>query len=229
MTPVEATESYRRQTLRLRLTGASTLLAIWQALTAYDEEQVEEFERRTTPVLGGLQIAAAALTAAYLVMLAGRSSAPPTGGIVVAQDLRDPFIGLWRDLKAGVPYAKALETGANRTRSLADERVILTQRATAARTPAGKVVGWRRVPQGSTCSFCVRAATQRYTTAEAAGRVGHKNHGRQYCDCDVVPILGDSDPGQVINRPMLQAWKDAQGDNAPAYFDATSLEAAPRP
>lgn len=228
--PVAVTEGYRRQTLRLRLTGAAALLAIWQALPSHDDTDVDTFAKRAVPLLGGLQAAAAALTAGYVVLLAGRDARPAVGGIVIDQDMRDPFIGVWKALKEGAGIDAALQAGANRVRSLADERVILTQRATAERADSSsKIVGWRRVPQGSTCSFCVRAATQRYRTARAAGNVGHRNKGREYCDCDVVPILGDADPGRVINRPMLDAWKDAQGDDAPAYFDATSMEAAPRP
>jgi hypothetical protein len=232
VTPTEAvaaTAAYRRRILSLRLTGAAALLGIWQSLDSARETEVEPFTLRATPVLSALQSTAVALAVGHATLLTGRLT-PDLSGLVVEQDLRDPFIGVWRDLSRGTDLQTAIETGAQRVRSLADERVIRSQRAAATRVDAdGRIVGWRRVPQGSTCSFCVRAATRRYHSAEAAGNVGHVNHGRQFCDCDVVPIVGDSDPGQVINRPMLDAWHQAQGQEPPAYFDADDLTAAPRP
>lgn len=227
--PVQVTSAYRHRILRLRLLGAGALLALWQALESPNEDEVEGFTARASPVLAGLQSATAALTVGYVGLLAGRIT-PDLSGLTVEQDLRHPFIGVWRELKRGATFDAALQVGADRTKALADERVILTQRLVAERLDADdRIVGWRRVPQGSTCSFCIRAATERYASAKAAGNVGHKNKGRQYCDCDVVPIVGTADPGRVINRPMLDAWTKAQGDEPPAYFDATTLDAAPRP
>lgn len=227
---VRATEAYRTRIRNLRLTGAATLAAIWAALTGIDPEDEEAFADRSTPVLTGLQGATTALTVGYFGLLSSGARVD-TAGLTVAQDLRHPFIGVRKALKEGAEWEAAQAAGRARAEAMASERVMLTQAATAERIDAtGKVVGWRRVPQGATCSYCIVVSTQRYRTAETASNVGHRNKGRLTCDCDVVPIVGDKDPGQVINRPTLKAWKAAnKADDKPAYFDATTLDPAPRP
>lgn len=62
-----------------------------------------------------------------------------------------------------------------------------------------RVVGYRRVLTGKSCSWCARVSTQRYLTADSA------DFGHPRCDCTVIPIVGTRDPGQVLNRDLLDA------------------------
>lgn len=201
------------------------MVRAWDRLGSHDEDDLDAFIVAVTPILVALQTTSGAFTAGYVAVLSGQR--PPALTVDIDQDLRHPFIGMWKALKEGQSFEEALAAGRHRSSSLASERVMLTQAETAKRLTG--TVGWRRVPQGSSCSYCIVISTQRYRTAEAAARVGHRNKGRRTCDCSIVPIIGERDPGRVINKPTLDAWKKAQGDNAPAYFDASTLNPASRP
>jgi len=203
------------------------MAAIWSVLAGgVDEDAVAEFVRRAAPLLAGLGATSAALAAGYVRTLTGRrAEVSDLTDAAISQDLRHPFIGVYRDLGRGIPAATALVTGRERARALAQERVIQTQRR-ALGLAADGVTGWRRVPQGVTCAWCVTVSTRRYRSAEAAS-FGHGHKGVDYCDCDVIPIIGDRDPGQTINRP-LNEWRRRQGEE-PAYVDADAASAASRP
>jgi hypothetical protein len=62
-----------------------------------------------------------------------------------------------------------------------------------------RVQGFRRTLTGpKSCGLCVVASTRRY----------HKEHlspRHPGCDCGVVPIVGDHDPGEVLNRQLLES------------------------
>lgn len=226
MTPeqaVAATFQLRRRSALLRSASAAALQRIWDRLSALDEVNVEEFTRAAAPVVDGAGRASSNLAAGYLSLVSGR--AVPSPSLDLATDFRHPFIGVWRDLSRSASYESAAGTGRARVAELAQERVIRAQRQTFARSTVERVVGWRRVPQGATCSWCILVSTQRYRSAESAS-FGHGHHGVDFCDCDIVPILGTVDPGRVINRPMLNAWKQAQKDaeKVPRWFDADSLD-----
>lgn len=220
---------FRQRFRAVRLGAGAALARAWDGLPAYDEGNVEEWIRRAAPLLAAAEATTLALTRGAFGVIAG--GAAPVRPLDVEQDLRHPFIGVWRELRRGRPYAEAVKVGRARAVAQADERSVLAQRHVAREFDAHPgVVGWRRTPHGSTCSWCVVVSTQRYRTAESAS-FGHGHKGVDYCDCDVLPIVGDRDPGRVINRPMLSAWKRANrdADTAPAYFDADSMDPAPRP
>lgn len=226
MTPEQAvavTRSYRRRMAGLRAAAATALGTIWDRLGSIDESAVEDFARAAAPVLDGAGNAASVLTTGHLAAVAGTSVDRPK--LELVSDFRHPFIGVWRDLSSGVQFEQANQTGRARAGTLGQERVIRSQRATLSAVAPGRTVGFRRVPQGATCSWCILVSTQRYRTAESAS-FGHGSHGVDYCDCDIVPIVGSADPGRVINRPMLDSWRRAQkdADKVPRWFDADSMD-----
>lgn len=224
-TDVALSERYLAQIDRLRRVGGEAMVREWDRLGSHDEADLEAFIAAATPILSALQTTSAAFTAGYVAALVGER--PPALTLDIDQDLRHPFIGAWKAYADGGSYEDAMTAGRDRSSSLASERVMLTQAEASKGVPGP--VGWRRVPRGSTCSYCIVTSTQRYKTAESAARVGHRNKGRRTCDCSIVPIIGDRDPGRIINKPTLKAWKAAQGENAPAYFDADDLGPAARP
>lgn len=217
---IALSERYLAQVRRLQEDGGGLLASAWGRLESWDEADIAPFASVAMALLAALGQSSAALTAGYIGLLAGERLGVPR--LAIDQDVRHPFIGVWKALKEGRPIEEAVAAGRERAAVLASERVMLAQDQTARQ--AQRVTGWRRVPGGSTCSYCVVVSTQRYRTAEAARRVGHRNKGRLTCDCSVVPIVGERDPGRVINRPVLNAWKQAQRDDTPRYFDADALE-----
>lgn len=228
---VALTVAFLRESTRIEKRGRAALAAVWLALANYDEADVETFERRARPLLDALQAAASAVAVGYLLTFVGER--PDMKGFTLDQDLRGPFIGVWSELKRSGNRDEALKIGRRRASGLAQERVVLTEREATKRldTSSLKTVGWRRVPQGSTCSWCVHIATQRYRSAESA-TFGHGHKGVNYCDCKIVPIYGKRDPGQVLGKRTLEQWKQAQNaEQPPAYFDVggSSLAPAERP
>lgn len=218
------TEAYQRESRRIRLRGMAAVLAVWNSLRSHDEDQVEVFEGRSTPLLRALQIASAAVASGYLVRIADIEP-PDLSDLTFDQDFRGPFIGVWAELKRTGNLNEALKIGATRAEGLAKERSIQTERATARR--AKEIVGWRRVPHGATCSWCIHVSTGRYRTAESAS-FGHGHYGVDYCDCSIVPIVGKTDPGRVINERLLEQFKQTQQqENPPAYFNADGRTLAP--
>ena len=68
----------------------------------------------------------------------------------------------------------------------------------------GRFTAHRRVLTGRSCMFCATASTQRY-------RVDQLMPLHNHCDCAVAPIIGDADPGQIINHDLLGSLKKAGG------------------
>lgn len=226
---VRLTEQYLTQLQNITAAGMRALIQVWAALPGIDESDIAQFARLAAPLLEGTGTATAASTAGYLRQFTGARVA--ISDITISQDMRHPFIGVWRDLNRGVPYTDALQTGRDRAASLAQERVEAAQNEVAERLEQSGLteVGWRRVPQGATCSWCVVVSTQRYKTAASAS-FGHGHGGVNYCDCKKVPIYGQRDPGRVINENILSQWKKAnKADKPPAYFDVDDGNLVPRP
>ena len=115
-----------------------------------------------------------------------------------------------------------MKAGQERLDSLAatDLQLAKTHTAQQALSRDARVVGYRRVLEGTySCGLCIVASTQRYRKAELMPV--HPG-----CDCDVVPIYGDRDPGRLINAGALAdvhaAVKDRFG------VDSEAARAIPR-
>lgn len=198
----------RRFQLQLATVSARTALAVtaaWDALDSYDEADVERFAARAAPAERAGKATAVALAAGFYSLMASVRPAPiPPTAIPVAIDPREPFIAYWRSLKAGKPWEDALLSGRGRAEAVADNLVISSARRTGdavAEANGLQLQGWRRVLTGSSCAWCATVATQRYRTAESA------DFGHARCDCTAVPIFSNTDPGRVINRPVLDTLK----------------------
>lgn len=69
------------------------------------------------------------------------------------------------------------------------------------------IVGYRRVPAGgNVCELCLTAATQRYHRDDLMPI--HPG-----CSCDVEPLYGSEDPGQVIDLVTSDTGEPAAVDN----------------
>jgi hypothetical protein len=111
-----------------------------------------------------------------------------------------PFKEVWKALANGMDLQTAIEFGANRLRQLAETDIQLSHTHTSRSLLSGRndVVGFRRVPTGEfTCALCLVASTQRYRKFDLMPI--HPG-----CDCRVAPIIGETDPGQVVDAEFLE-------------------------
>lgn len=112
-----------------------------------------------------------------------------------------PFSEMRTALAKGRSFDDALELGARRASSLAQTEVQLSRRQASlyARRANDNIVGYLRILSGSeNCALCYIASTQRY-------RRGDLLPIHPGCDCGEMPIYGDTDVGQVIDRQQLDA------------------------
>ena len=203
---------------RLRTGMLAALLALWGDLSSWRDEDAQEFAEQAAPVVVGSQEAMATLTDAYLAMLLGDmlGALLQVAGVTLPDNLRGvppeqvyqrPFVDIWRALADDVPLPEAVRRGGHRMQNLAttDLQLAKTHAVRQALAARPQVVGYRRVLTGSeNCGLCVIASTQRYHRAELLPI--HPG-----CDCAVAPLLGDQDPGQVINAAKLTKGATATG------------------
>jgi hypothetical protein len=123
-------------------------------------------------------------------------------GLASVEVLTKPFVSMRVALSEGKSLASARESGRQRLVQIAATDPMLAARAagSAAMKAEPRIVGYRRVTDGNACSFCRLAATQRYGTEELMGLHVH-------CGCTVAPIVGEKDPGRVIDRNELRRLK----------------------
>lgn len=126
------------------------------------------------------------------------------GGAPSPQVYQRSIVEARRQISRGATFDEAMAAGRSRAVATARTDVVLANRAEMARGGLARpwVVGYRRVLTGNSCGFCALASTQRYHSADLLPL--HPG-----CDCDVAEILGAADPGQIINRQLLNELKAA--------------------
>lgn len=197
---VVATRRYRTQLGRL-VDGLSGVLAsLWLDLGSYDRDDIPRWEERTEePIrITGEQAAAAAVSYMTLIL---ESPIPDFRTPPVIADTEMPFLRMWRGLNDGQRWEDARQTVAEAIGEVSNDVVHSTARRASDEAATEQVVGWRRVLVGASCEWCALVSTQRYRSAESA------DFGHTRCDCQVVPITGESDPGRVINSELLKSLK----------------------
>lgn len=192
---VQLTERFQARLANIGQRASRLTAAEWDALGSWNEVDITRFAERVNPALTAARQATANASAGYYSLI---TDTTPTGFVAtVVPDLRSPFTAYWHGLAESRPWIEALEAGRARAESVAVDLVTATTREVAAASAGTDVVGWRRVLTGNSCTWCGQIASQRYRTVDSA-TFGHDN-----CDCIVVPIYGDSDPGQVINARIV--------------------------
>lgn len=115
----------------------------------------------------------------------------------------------------GVSDQEALNLAIQRAVTMADTDLALTRRDENRRVMRNspQVIGYRRIihpersQDGTSCGLCVVASTRVYTTDELMPI-------HDECNCDVLPITTDYDPGEELNRndiDTINAIYDAAG------------------
>ena len=225
-----------RYTLVQSRTGDVTVQA-WRALGNVDAAAADTFAATAGAVVDAAHAQVSDLTVAYLAgeiaALAGdkpfpisealaaaiavaMSEAALRRGATTAEVYRRPVVTARTALARGRTWLEAMASGEADAHSYATTDVALAHRATAqlVMDDDERVVGYRRVLSGRSCVLCATASTQRYHTGQLLPIHAH-------CDCTTAPIVGDADPGRVINEPLVRALREKGG---PEYWKAHGLE-----
>ncbi len=193
----------------------------WAVSGGLDDASLAQWLSLSLPLVQAAQLQMSAATEAYLsATVAELSGRPPQAigtpevlvvgprirrGVDPAEVYSRPVIEARSLVAAGIDRPEALRRAGTRAVSLAATDVQSAKLYTAQHfmTNASGVVGYRRTLSGShSCGLCVVASTRRYHRSELLPR--HPG-----CDCGVVPIVGDHDPGEVLNRELLESMHGA--------------------
>nr|WP_296763834.1 hypothetical protein [Rhodococcus sp. (in: high G+C Gram-positive bacteria)] len=118
----------------------------------------------------------------------------------------------------GMDESKALEHAVKRGKLFLGTNVSLAEREATfqildeADRTSPNLTGWRRVihPEASTsgvCGLCLAASSRLYTRENL--KPLHDN-----CECEVLPVSKDNDPGNELNREDLDTLYDLAGGTA---------------
>ena len=197
--------------IRVQLVRAIRLLWVGAMLDLSDFS-ADRWVRSAVPTVQGAMLEMTNQQRTYLSMVADLTY--PTvqlsypRGVDIAEVYFRPVATARAVRAAGHDVAEAMRRGANRAQAIAttDLQLAKTHSARTVLADADNVVGYRRVLQGpESCGLCIAASTRRYKKAELMPL----HNG---CDCDVAPLIGDEDPGEVVNREALDAFYDAGGE-----------------
>lgn len=228
------TERYDALATSLRDRVVSFVLAAFDSLGEYRDEQAAEFADRVLPIVLASQAQMGAVTDAYLAamiadMFGGAAAGEPEAlpeelrGVPPEEVYRRPFVQTWTALAAGKSFAESLGEGRHRLLSITetDLQLARTHAARDAMRRSGAQFYRRRLGSGKNCALCTIASTQRYRVADLMPI--HPG-----CHCKPAPIEGNRDPGQIIDRALLEEAHDAiaaagesvdRGGRAPDYRD----------
>lgn len=201
--------AHARASAALRAQTLGMLSHLWLNLGTWHRSDVPRFVPQATRIVDAAQRHMASLTTAYLRRygdLHGLHVPSPTApldvrnGVDKATEYERPFVEVWTALKDGKDLPEAVQQGQNRVENLAATDLQLAKTHTA-REVMGKtpgVVGYRRVLEGTySCGLCIVASTIRY-------HKGDLMPVHPGCDCGVEEIIGDKDPGRLINAGLLE-------------------------
>lgn len=173
------------------------------ALGSYDRADMDRWLTMIDQLVLATGEAASAAAVGYTATITETTPAAVTAAEhAYLAPLDAPFLKVWHQLKAGQMWIDAVQAGADTATGLGMDTTQRSARHAAGRAAPDGVVGWRRVLTGKSCEWCALVSTQRYRSQDSA-TFGHSN-----CDCSVVSIIGDSDPGRVINGELLDRLTD---------------------
>lgn len=204
---VAVQRSHHGRLLRIRDVAATLIEGAWNGFAGLSDADADRFLVAAVQISEATKAQTADLAYAYMAAsdtILGESAdlvpALPQirGGAPAGEVYRRSIVEARRLVSDGNTLMQALDAGRARAASTARTDVILTNKASISAGADARpwVVGYRRVLTGKSCGLCATASTQRYTIADL--QPIHNN-----CDCDTAEIYGDADPGQVVNRQLL--------------------------
>lgn len=212
---VALARQYQVQQIRLTTIAVNTIARAWDTILPIGDTEAATFVGQVLPVVEGTQATAATLGATYIdtyATLAGDPVLPPLDEALDVATLRGgtpaetvylrPVVTVRRALSEGRARDVALGIGRARLLQTVDTDIALAARRGSDRAMRRRsnIVGYRRVPDATACKFCLLASTQRYHRGDLMPLHPH-------CHCIVAPIIGSVDPGQVLDKPLLDRLK----------------------
>lgn len=209
---------YALQHNRLRLAAGLAVGRAWDRLAGPDDARAGRFVRAAAVLSSSAQAQTVAQVDGYLALLLaldgegsplGLDPDQLSGAALRGVDPPDVYLRSIITARAalgdGKPFAEAMALGRLRAVGTIEMDVALTQRAAMAEvsTREERIVGYRRVLSGQSCAFCASASTQRYRSGDLMPIHNH-------CDCGVSPIIGDRDPGHIINDQLRRDLRSAE-------------------
>lgn len=226
-------EAYSHATQQLQDSTAAAAQAAWLAFTQwYDRDAVATLARLIAEMSVAAQQTSSGLASQYVVGALAAMGAPTQpvrlpGPLPIRNGARPSLVhtrpaeAYKRAIATGSTHQEALQRAGLRASGLTTSDLILQDRDTMAAVMAEVgVTGYRRIirPELSrtgTCGLCIAAADRIYTTGELL-----PIHPPS-CNCTVLPIIGDNDPGLALNREDIgQLYEDA-GSTAARDLAAT--------
>jgi hypothetical protein len=199
----------------LRASVVQQLLTVWYGMPAYRDGNVDDWLGVALPLVQAAEETSAVATTTYMqiqMQLLGSDDTLdiPDMSLVTGEAIRNgatpeevyyrPFKEIYNALSNGIDFDTAVDYGAERLRQLVETDIQLTHTNTSRTllSQRNDVVGFRRIPTGEfTCALCLVASTQRYHKLDLMPI--HPG-----CDCRVAPIIGDQDPGQIVDGDFLE-------------------------
>lgn len=228
--------AYEAKQEQLRQALIAAMLGIWAgvaAARAFSPLDAARFVARMLPISIGAQRAMSALTVAKL----SEQVRPPRPirvlpeAVTTPEVLRGkpaevvyarPFSEIRWQLSQGKTVEQAIDSGRRRAESIFSTDLQLAKTHTAreyidraAESPNSTVVGFRRIlsSKPNHCALCILASTQRYRSFDLMPI--HPG-----CGCDVGPIIGTSDPGQIIDPALAgRVHEIVRRDLGQSYVD----------
>lgn len=204
--------AHQRQLLTIRDRTVATISAMWARLVTDPTDQVlDRWLAAAVPVVSAAQLATAGAAISYIgTYVAAATGAVPKRSRLVPADflaprgvdltevLTRPIVEVRTALANGDRWTAAVDAGGQRAAQFAGTDPMLSARAAGSEAMKiePRVVGFRRVPDAGACKFCLLASTQRYHDTDLM-----PIHPR--CGCSVAPIVGDRDPGRVLDRGLV--------------------------
>lgn len=209
---VRLARAHQQQLLMIRAASSATVAALWDRyLLRPDDVSRDRWLPAAAQAVTAAQQAAAAAVIAHVpqsVRVAGATPDPTPAtlqpaaflsprGVDTATVLARSVIQVRRGLADGKPFEAAMSEGRSRAVQTAATEPMLTARQAnrEAMKAQPRIVAYRRVPDGNACKFCLLVSTRRYWVADLMPV--HPG-----CGCTVAPIIGDIDPGEVLDRGL---------------------------
>lgn len=221
-------QAHHRRLLGVQDGTAELVGQAWDTYAGFDDVAAAQFEAAADVLITTAKQQTSTLAVAYMNANDRLAGFTPAGLVPVVPEIRNgipttevyhrSIVEARRRVAGGMDPVEALAAGRSRAVSTARTDVILANKAEIARGGEIRphVVGYRRVLTGKSCAFCATASTQRYRSADLMPI--HPS-----CDCDVGEIIGRDDPGQVINRDLLDQLKGTADGGRPDYWNGPYL------
>lgn len=207
--------AHTRAHRRLLTQTGEMVRGMYLGLGSYRDSDIPPFLRKIKPIVEGGKREAAKLRIAYYGEIAKALGLPSDPEMLLAEELleqslrsgpvfeevyRRPFVNTRNDLSKGKSFVESILSGGQRASKSVQTDLQLASRQAGLQVRQGNVniVGYRRVLSGArNCALCVIASTQRYTVNDLMPI--HPG-----CKCAEEPIFGSVDPGQIIDKQLLE-------------------------